>query len=567
MATLVTDPAILAQLNGGTPAPAATAPANADSYTPGYVGADGVSVPAKIVLHGATPVAPAPFPSGQEVTDPALLAQLNGAPTYQPSSVPAMDQVNAFANSAVDAIPIVGPTLTSWGHNVDAAFNNTLAGIPGNPFNLDQETPEDRAAINAGEQAQFPIASGAGTVAGTVAPYMLAGGYLPAAGKVALGLEGGLGTQAVAGGASQFAIGTADALARGENPTDAAYTGLGDAAGGVAAPFLAAGVGHVLGGMGQPIVKGLDALQAEKNAAYDAADKLGVRYTPQAYRDMVIQLVGDAHAAGVSADRHPAVVSMLRDLAQKVPQGYSPTLRQLDQDVRQVISRDVAKSSDPATAEFGRKMINGVDNFVDNATPTEMISGDPVQAAQAIRAARAANTTYRKAETVHEALLRADRRAASTGSGGNIDNAMRQNIRGILDKGAKGFSPVEKALMERLVRGTAVQNVLRLAGKASPEGNGLIGLLELFAAGHDLRNAALPVGGFIAKRVADGMTEGQARVLESMISHGGATAPIKSPAALARIRAAMMATPQLENRTGGDPGPYVRAFQDAVAAQ
>lgn len=553
---VVTDPTILAQLNGtAPPAPTSAVPA---------------SIP-HVVVRGATPIV---APTATPVTDPAILAQLNApdapiaapadnaaaATAYSPSAVPWLDQADAFANSAIDAVPIAGPWLTKGADYLDSVTNNLLAPILG----LNQQSPSDYAAIDQGEQAQFPVASGAGAVAGTLAPYMLGGALLPTAGKVALGLEGSLPTQILAGGLSSAGIGTADALARGENPTDAAYTGLSDAAMGAAAPVAGRVMGQVLGGIGAPVARTLDQLRAAKTAAYDAVDNSGIRFSPQAYRQMVVDIAGKAYGDNLNADLHPRAMALLKDMAQKAQKGASPTLTQLDQ-LRQQVARDVGTSTD-AEGHFGRLMQGGIDNFIDTAGPQHLVSGNPAQAAQLIKDARSANVRFRRTEEIQNALMKAERRAASTGSGGNVDNAMRQNIRGILDKGARGYSEVEKALMEKIVRGTPIQNVLRLAGKASPEGNGLIGLLELFAAGHDLRAAALPAGGFIAKRAADAMTEGRARLLEAMVSQGTKTPPLKNPVAKALLDRAMAGTPMLENRTG-DPGPVTKALFEAVAAQ
>lgn len=174
----------------------------------------------------------------------AIAAEQGGGaaqPTgYKPSAVPWMDQINSFANSAVDAIPIVGPKLTEAGNNVDAWINNAL-GFP-------EQTAEDRAAINASEQAEFPIASGVGTVAGAVGPLTGLGMTSALAGR-ALGMTGGLGSQMLMGGLSGGAISGADTLARGGSLQEAGTNAaIGGAVGG-AAPLVFKGIGAGLGAM------------------------------------------------------------------------------------------------------------------------------------------------------------------------------------------------------------------------------------------------------------------------------------------------------------------------------
>lgn len=146
---------------------------------------------------------------------------------YTPSAVPFLDPINAFANQAVDSIPIIGPSLSSAGNQVDAWFNNAL-GFP-------EQTAEDRAAINAGEAERFPIAAGAGTVTGSVAP-LVALAMTPAGGAV-LGTTGSMIQRALMGGLSGSVIGAGDSAARGGDIVDNTVAGLLGAGIGVVSPI------------------------------------------------------------------------------------------------------------------------------------------------------------------------------------------------------------------------------------------------------------------------------------------------------------------------------------------
>lgn len=500
----------------------------------------------------------APATASPQGTPPAGAEQ---APAYQPSAVPWIDGVNAFANSAVDAIPIVGPALTNAGHTVDAAFNNALAPV----FGFQQETPQDRANIDTAEQQQFPIASGAGAVAGTVAPFVIGGGILPAAGKMALGMEGPLLLRAGAGAASSGAIGGADALARGDSTGEAQGQAAADAVIGGALPFVGAAVSKVLAGA--PKVPSLDGLQAIKNAMYARADNLGVRYSPQGYRDLAADMVVDANADHLSPTRHPLATSMLTDVVQKPPT-YSPTLTQVDQ-LRQVVRRDVASNADDAEAHFGQGMINNIDNFIDNASGPQLVSGSGSDAAEAITGARQANSVYKKSETVSNALAKADLQAAATGSGGNIANKTRQAFASILNdpKKVAGFTQEERDAMESVVRGGPLTNAARLVGKLSPTGNGLMTALGIGGAAAKPALAFVPVVGTVAKLMSDHNTLGRAKLVQALIANGGKTLPPASPIASAmlnRIGGPAGAT-LLENRLSGGPDPIAHAMLAAAS--
>lgn len=147
--------------------------------------------------------------------------------SYQPSMAgQGFDALSAFANSAVNAIPVAGPWLTDVGHNVDAAFASAVEGRP--------VSPEERAKIDAAQQTQFPLQSFGGTVAGTVAPLALVGS-LPIA-NTALGMSGSLPMRMLMGTLSGAGITGADTLARGGTPEQAGQNALLGAGLGLVAP-------------------------------------------------------------------------------------------------------------------------------------------------------------------------------------------------------------------------------------------------------------------------------------------------------------------------------------------
>jgi len=169
-------------------------------------------------------------------------------------------------------------------------------------------------------------------------------------------------------------------------------------------------------------------------------------------------------------------------------------------------------------------MIAGLDNFIDNAGAGQVISGNAADAAGTIRTARDLNTRVRKIETVNDAVEGARLRAGSTGSGGNVDNATRQNLRRVLED-TPNFSPQEKAALESIVLGGKGQNLLRLVGKLSPSGNGLMAAGNLGAAAAAGPLGAVPgMAGIVSKLAADGMTRAKVAQLVEMIASGGAPA-------------------------------------------
>lgn len=293
-------------------------------------------------------------------------------------------------------------------------------------------------------------------------------------------------------------------------------------------------------------------LPAAKQAAYKSVENAGVTYRPEAIDDLIRGVTDEAQAASISPLRHPKASSMLQEI--QGLRGKSPTLTELDQ-LRQVIRRDVASANDPAEAFFGRKMIQGLDEFISAAGPDQVTAGDAVRGAATIKQARDLNTRVRKVEAVEDAVESARLRAGSTGSGGNVDNATRQNLRRVLEN-ERNFTPDERAALEEIVVGGQGQNLLRLVGKLSPGGNGLMTALNIGGAAANPLLAIPGVAGIVSKMTADAMTARKVQRLIDMIAAGGAkvTAPPRA-APSAQTVAGGAALTNLFARELSEPGP------------
>jgi len=333
---------------------------------------------------------------------------------------------------------------------------------------------------------------------------------------------------------------------------------------------LAEFAGQMIGGMAPGAVAGIftgrprvgtgnvDELRTAKSAAYKAADDLGIAYTPQAYDDMLTDIATDLKAAKINPNRHQAAYSVMEDLVAQ--RGRPMTLTELDQ-WRQIIRRDLITPSYTnkamaADADFGQTMLDKIDDFINSASGQQVISGDASKAGPAMLAARELNSRYRKAETIADAIYKAQMQTAATGSGGNINNAIRQQIKSILisPSRSKGFTPAERQLMEAIVRGGKVENLLRLVGKLSPSGNGLMAALGIGGTVMNPTMAAAPLAGMAAKGMADRATLSKAAQLQELIAAGRVTPlprpPTLSPSVLAAQTANQMQPVEITVRGG-----------------
>lgn len=301
-------------------------------------------------------------------------------------------------------------------------------------------------------------------------------------------------------------------------------SGIGAATAQAIAPGnpLAEFAGQMVGGMTPagisrvasrgPKAPSIDDLRIERDKAYEGVKKLGASYTPKAYDDMLLGLAKDVKADNISPTRHERAYSFITDMISR--RGKPMTLTELDQ-LRQEVRRDLITPaySNPnaaADAHFGDKILDAID---------DMIASDTT-ASRTMQVAREAHSRLRKSELIADAILKATRRAESTGSGGNVNNAIRQNIRAILDnkKKSKAFSKPELQAMETLVKQGKIENLLRLLGKLSPSGNGLMAALGI---GGSLINPAIGAASLVglgAKSLADSGTIRKAEALQRQVA-------------------------------------------------
>jgi hypothetical protein len=182
-------------------------------------------------------------------------------------------------------------------------------------------------------------------------------------------------------------------------------------------------------------------------------------------------------------------------------------------------ARDVANSVDASEARLGARMIEKIDDLVNSLKPGDLVQGNKSEAVNALLRARTFWNNAKKAELIDDAIESAKLRAASTGSGGNVENAIRQNLRRIVDnpKLRRGFSQSELNQIRDVVKGSSTQNLLRLVGKLSPQGSGLMMALGIGGAAANPALAAFPAAGLAAKAGADALSRSGANSLSQNI--------------------------------------------------
>lgn len=383
--------------------------------------------------------------------------------------------------------------------NVLSDFNTSMASQRQTEDSYAQAHPHLAALARGGGMAATMAVPGSNALAGG----SLAGNI--ARGATTAGLTAA-GYAAADRGTPQERLKAASSAAM--NPV---VLGLGAAGGALATPRAQT--------VAKPPVPTVEDLQGAKTAAYRSADNSGVQYTPEAFGGLVSDIKKDLANSRFDPDFHTATDKMVTKLTNKVDAGYSPTLSELD-DLRKFVRENLASSPVPVERMYGTKMIGQIDDFIDKAGPQDVVSGSAENAANLIKNARDLNTRFRKVETLQDAVTAAHDTAGGAGSGGNINNAIRQKIKGVMNSGAN-FTPEETDAMRKVVRGGFAQNTLRLLGKLSPQGNGLmLGAHVLAAFPTGGASGVVAMGGAASKFAADRMTQGAVDALIEKIANG-----------------------------------------------
>ena len=348
----------------------------------------------------------------------------------------------------------------------------------------------------------------------------------------------GLLGRTAAAGADGAMLGAAQATGYDQDiGTGAAVGALGGAGGSLLGEGIGAGLNKVAGMFNpKPQTLSVDQLKAAGSNAYKQAKDAGVVFKPEAVDRLRQSVYNDMAEFGYHPTNQPGAAVAYGEL-ERLAQGGNVGLDGLES-LRRMAGGGF-NATNPSNNKLLGQMIDKIDEFAANAKPDDLVMGDAGAANAALTQGRDYWSRFRKLEKVQELIARAERRAGSTGSGGNVENATRQELRKILDnkKLMRGFTPDEIQAITDAVMGTPAQNALRLVGKLSPQGNGLMAALGLGGAAA-MPQVAIPamVLGAGAKKASEAMTRSNANTVEQLIAAGGnRTSLLGQPNALQQL--------------------------------
>lgn len=309
-------------------------------------------------------------------------------------------------------------------------------------------------------------------------------------------------------------------------------------------PIARAG-GALAGGIGEGIAEGIGHARAHqimspeelgkaKNAAYKAAEQHGVVIKDTAWRGLANDVTTEMSKGPFRPDLHAGAQSALETiLAEKGP----VTLENADA-IRQVVNDAIETASKNNGGDLKRatKIKGMLDEFLDNITPADTVSGDPTVAVPILKQARNLAQREFKSKQIQKIIDLSVNQASGNNSALGVGQAMRQqfkNLNAQLIKNpamAKGFSPAERAAIDRVVNGGPIENALRLFGKLAPTNAISMGVGPSLGAaigagiggpvGAGIGAVGVPAAGAAARGSASLLTQRNARLAEELMRAG-----------------------------------------------
>jgi hypothetical protein len=415
-----------------------------------------------------------------------------------------------------------------------SAAQNVMAGKPANlSGEVSRFTGQERERVSQFRQ-ESPLTAMGAEVAGAVAPAIVSG---PVA---ALSKLPSVAQAAITGGATGalygFGSGEGGVSERAENAVKVA---IPSALFGAAAQTAINVAGRQAPRLAEMFRRSserpsIETLRNTKNAAYEAVEQSGIVFDQNQMNSLLSNAMRSIDDANYVPDVDRQTFAAIRMIENNA--GKERTIGQLDKLRQGLWSRyNASNGSEPAILDI----IDSVDDMIASHPSTNDL----------MTLAREANSRFKKAELLDDAMRRAQLQTASTGSGGNVLNKYKQAVTSILTnpKKSKWFNEIEIGQMEEFIQGSMSENALRRIGKLSPSGNGLMLALNIGAIAANPAMAGATVVGAGAKALSDRAGERAMQGLMNTVSG----VPLRPNTRIPYVPGAPQAVASVTSQNGG----------------
>jgi hypothetical protein len=208
-------------------------------------------------------------------------------------------------------------------------------------------------------------------------------------------------------------------------------------------------------------------LLEQSKDAFAVAKNSGMEFDPEKFSTKMAEIGADLRKIGYTepvpsgADPYAKVTAALHNLTSvKNPKDFEElaTLR--------TIIRNAQTSGDKTERKIATVLKDKFDDYVLNAPPEDVI-GATKEGAEAWKTARDTWSRLSKSEVFEDMLNKAEINASKVGTEKYLHNKLLELSNN--DKKMRLFTPTEQKAIQEAAKGGKIQNILKMAGKYSPE--------------------------------------------------------------------------------------------------
>lgn len=223
-----------------------------------------------------------------------------------------------------------------------------------------------------------------------------------------------------------------------------------------------ASIGSKATGEAIPTIK---ALKEQASQQYKFAENAGAVFKKDSFKTFSDSLEATLKKEGFHKKLHPKVATTLDEI--KLASKSDLTLENAE--ILRRIGNSAKVSIEADERRLGGKLIEMLDDFVENAQPNQLKSGSK-EAVDSLVSARALWKRSRKGEILQEIFDTAELRAEANFTQSGMEQALRSRLVNLATntKKMRAFTKEEQASIKAVAKGGSIQNVLRWGGKFAP---------------------------------------------------------------------------------------------------
>lgn len=213
------------------------------------------------------------------------------------------------------------------------------------------------------------------------------------------------------------------------------------------------------------VIPTTEELKATAGKLYQFADDSGVSFKKNAFQSFATKTAAELRKEGVDPTLTPKAEAALRRLESASTQPI--TISELERLRR--VALISAMSPDAADRNFGGQLIQRIDDFIENATPSQFRVQDP-KAIDALKEARQLWKQSKKSQILENLFDVAELRAETNFTQAGMEQALRSRLTNLAvnEKLMRSFSKTEQQAIRDAAKGGSLQNFFRYVGKLAP---------------------------------------------------------------------------------------------------